>query len=56
MCESVCSAGIRREDPKSLGAVIPIDLPATSHSFICAHPDQNTAIDGFSDHFCSILC
>jgi hypothetical protein len=55
MCEAVGSAGIGSENPKSLGAVIVIDLPPTSHSFIGAHANQNTTIDGFSEHFLCIL-
>ena len=55
MFESVGSASIRREHPKSLRSVFVIDLPAASHFLIGTNPGQYTAIDGFSEHFFSII-
>lgn len=55
MFESVGSAGIGRENPKGLGAVATIHLPAAPQPFIRADPDQSTAIDGFSEDFLAIL-
>src|SRR5215471_12166986 len=55
MCESVGSAGVGRKNPKGLESAIVIELSSTAHGLIGAHADQNSTVDGVSEHVFSIL-